>query len=143
MAHETTVHRVDAQGAAGSAITAVAADIAVDGIDEVLSLWFQHRLAVLDVHGTREYAVVVRAGDREWLARAGPDRVTTSRVWEPVTEEPAMGHRTDVAPDAVVSGSPMDVYLWLWGRLPNQRVELAGDGDAVAQLWALLRLATR
>jgi hypothetical protein len=36
----------------------------------------------------------------------------------------------------------MTVYLWLWGRLPFTAVRITGDMDAVAALWALLRLAT-
>ncbi|MEU0458088.1 maleylpyruvate isomerase family mycothiol-dependent enzyme, partial [Streptomyces sp. NPDC006129] len=35
-AHETTVHRVDAESARGGGTTAVAADFATDGIDELL-----------------------------------------------------------------------------------------------------------
>jgi hypothetical protein len=42
-----------------------------------------------------------------------------------------------------VSGPPDQVYLLLWGRLPPRGVQWNGDGDAIAQVWALLRLATR
>jgi hypothetical protein len=45
--------------------------------------------------------------------------------------------------DAAVSAAPMQLYLWLWGRAPTHQAEASGDQDAVAQLWALLRLATR
>ncbi|HEY3748302.1 MAG TPA: hypothetical protein VGL80_03810 [Pseudonocardiaceae bacterium] len=44
---------------------------------------------------------------------------------------------------ATVSGSPMQIYLWLWGRRPDRAVDMEGNQDAIAQLWALLRLATR
>lgn len=44
---------------------------------------------------------------------------------------------------AVLSGEPPAVYLWLWGRLPDRAVTADGDPDAIAQLWGLLRLATR
>jgi hypothetical protein len=37
----------------------------------------------------------------------------------------------------------MTMYRWLWGRLPDRMVEVIGDHDAIAQLWALLRLATK
>lgn len=136
MVHETTVHRTDVQSAAGvpaADFTPVADDIAVDGIDEVLTLWFGHRLGVLGVSGTREGSVLVRGGDRRWLARAGPGG-TESHPMEPGAE---------VVADATVTGSPMGVYLWLWGRLATSTITTEGDEDAVAQLWALLRLATR
>lgn len=150
MAHETTVHRVDVQGAAGVDIDEVAEDIAVDGIDEVLTLWFEHRLRELNMAGTRDHKVTVRSGGREWLTMATTERTSTKRAWS--TEEELPGDRpvwVDPAEEdqwtaeAVVSGAPMEVYLWLWGRVSNQRVQLSGDRDAIAQLWALLRLATR
>jgi hypothetical protein len=150
MAHETTVHRVDVQGAAGIEIDEVAEDIAVDGIDEVLTLWFEHRLAELNITGTRAHTVAIRTGGREWLATADPDRTSTRRAWSaeddppgdrPAWVDPAEEERWTA--EAVVSGSPMEVYLWLWGRVSNQRVQLSGDRDGIAQLWALLRLATR
>lgn len=133
MTHETTVHRADVQAAVPRAITEVADDIAVDGIDEALTLWFGHRLEVLGVSGTRMGSVGVHAGDRFWLARAGPS----------VTEACRSDAAAMAGADARVSGSPMRVYLWLWGRVSTGAVTTEGDEDAVAQLWALLRLATR
>jgi uncharacterized protein (TIGR03083 family) len=134
MAHETTVHRYDVQGAAGRHTDEVPDDVALDGIDEVLTLWFLHRLEVLGVAGTRDQVVSVQAGGMEWLTRAGADHTSTSRPGEPADIGPA---------DATVSGTPMQVYLWLWGRRPDRAVRRDGDQDAIAQLWALLRLATR
>lgn len=140
MAHETTVHRYDVQGAAGMVPDEVPDDIALDGIDEVLTLWFLHRLDVLGVSGTRDQVVLVRTGGLEWLTRAGTEHTSTRRPFDPVdADEPAAA---DVA-DATVSGDPMQVYLWLWGRRPDRAVDMEGSEDAVAQLWALLRLATR
>lgn len=133
MAHETTIHRTDVQSAVPVEVTDIADDVAVDGIDEALTLWFGHRLAVLGVSGTRAGSVGVHVGDRYWLARAGPSYAEASRV-----DEAAMA-----SADARVSGSPMRVYLWLWGRVSTGAVTTEGDDDAVAQLWALLRLATR
>ncbi|MCP2165343.1 maleylpyruvate isomerase family mycothiol-dependent enzyme [Goodfellowiella coeruleoviolacea] len=167
LVHETTVHRVDVQSALGQPLAPVADDVALDGVDEVLSLWFTHRLAVLGVTGPRRGSVAVRTGGRVWVARGGPDGTAGWRA-APEAGQVRVGggadrpggtdqsdvDRSDVdgqGPgsgagewvDAEVSGSPMDVYLWLWGRLPNRAVHVTGDDDAVAQLWALLRLATR
>lgn len=128
LAHETTVHRVDVQAAAGRPVDPIAPDLAIDGIDEVLRLWFGYRLGELGIAGTYRAAVAVHAGGHEWIARAGPGGA------EVVAGAPV---------DAVVSGSPAGIYLWLWGRLPDRVVVVDGDHDAAAQLWALLRLATR
>ncbi|HEX9335626.1 MAG TPA: hypothetical protein VF892_07060, partial [Pseudonocardiaceae bacterium] len=126
-------------------------DVALDGIDEVLTLWFEHRLTVLGVAGTRDQVVSVRAGGLEWLARAGTSagRTSTRRPGEgpagdsvETDADADAGNGADAA-HAVVSGSAMQVYLWLWGRRPDRAVQFDGNRDAIAQLWALLRLATR
>jgi len=133
MAHETAVHRVDVQGAAGVDIAAVLPEFAIDGIDEVLLLWFGHKLYQDRRAATTDGAVGVHAAGRSWLAVLGRNRCTARRV-------PAVDAR---AADAFVTGEAMNVYLWLWGRLPNQAVSITGDYDASAQLWALLRTATQ
>jgi uncharacterized protein (TIGR03083 family) len=139
MAHEATVHRYDVQAAAGESPDEspdeVPDDIALDGIDEILTLWFEHRLATLAVAGTRDQVVAVRTGGLEWLTRGGPQVTSTRRPGEPAGDVPE--------PDATLSGTPMEVYLWLWGRRPDRVVRWEGNDDAIAQLWALLRLATR
>ncbi|GAA1347987.1 maleylpyruvate isomerase family mycothiol-dependent enzyme [Saccharothrix algeriensis] len=133
LAHEATVHRMDVQSAAGLPLDPVPDDIAEDGADEVLSLWLGHRLDVLGVRGARDATVAIRTARRVWLVRTGPE---PSAVWRasPAEAESA---------DADVTGSPMRVYRWLWGRIPDRDVETNGDHDAIAQLWALLRLATK
>jgi uncharacterized protein (TIGR03083 family) len=135
MAHESTVHRHDVQGAAGLVPAPIPDDVALDGIDEILTLWFLHKLAVLGVSGTRDQTVSIQAGGLEWLTRAGAEHTYTIRPGEPSDGRGS--------PDATVSGSPAQIYLWLWGRLPDRILERDGNFDAIAQLWALLRLATR
>jgi uncharacterized protein (TIGR03083 family) len=133
MAHETTVHRVDVQGAAGATLSPIQAEFAVDGIDEALLLWFGHKLYTDRRAATTEGAVGVQAAGRSWLAVLGRNRCTARRV-------PAVDAR---AADALVTGDPVNVYLWLWGRVPNQAVTITGDYEASAQLWALLRIVTQ
>ncbi|GAA3851153.1 maleylpyruvate isomerase family mycothiol-dependent enzyme [Saccharothrix violaceirubra] len=130
LAHETTVHRMDVQGAAGRPLDPVADDVALDGVDEVLTLWLGHRLDVLTVRGTTEVVVSITAGGRTWLTRTGPGPASS---W-PADGTPAAG---------AVTGSPTAVYRWLWGRASGREVKISGDHDAIAQLWALLRLATK
>lgn len=135
MAHETTIHRVDVQNARAGVHDPIPDDVATDGVDEVLHLWFTHRLAALGVAGTRHATVAVRTGGRTWLSTVTPTHTTTVD---------AAGAATPPA-DAVITAAPTAMYLWLWGRLPVYHPSLTPDGDfdAIAQLWALLRLATR
>ena len=131
MAHESTVHRMDVEAAIGRDLTPVTDTLALDGIDEVLTLWFTHRLTERGVAGTRHTTVSVRSGPRSWLATMDP-RGTSS------TPSRTPG-------DAQITGTPLEMYLWLWGRRPvyDRSVRQEGDFDAIAQFWALLRLATK
>jgi hypothetical protein len=133
MTHETTVHRVDVEAAAGGPVHPINAKVALDGIDELLFLWFGHRLGELRMSSPQNGAVALSAADRRWLAVFEPGRCTARRVEEADAR----------AADAMVSGSPTEVYLWSWGRLPDQSVRISGDQEAVAQLWTLLRPATQ
>lgn len=133
MAHETSMHRMDVQHAGRVAVTTIEDDIAVDGVDEVLVLWFGYRLSLLGLTGTRESSVAVCAGDYTWFARAGPSGAS---AWQCTGEQAAQA-------EATVSGSPMQLYSWLWGRAGPGSVNYEGDHDSIGQLGALLRLATR
>jgi uncharacterized protein (TIGR03083 family) len=133
MAHETTVHRIDVQAAAGGPVHPIEEQVALDGIDELLFLWFGHRLGELQVSSPQHGTVALLAADRQWLAAFEPGRSTARRVREADAR----------AADATISGTPMEVYLWSWGRMPNQSVRISGDQEAVAQLWTLLRPATQ
>jgi len=133
MAHETTVHRVDVEAAAGGPVHAIDPDVALDGIDELLFLWFGHRLGELGMSSPQQGAVALSAADRRWLAIFERGRSTARRVGESEAR----------SADATVSGGPMELYLWSWGRLPDQSVRISGDQEAVAHLWTMLRPATQ
>lgn len=132
LAHETTVHRFDVQmGGAKAMVGGIPPEIALDGVDEILTLWFTHRLGVLGVSDPRPGRVAVRAGNRRWIAQI---TATGTSAWRAEDDEAA---------DATVSSDPAGMYLWLWGRRPGAHVHESGDAETVAQLRDLLRLATR
>ncbi|MBB4685018.1 maleylpyruvate isomerase family mycothiol-dependent enzyme [Amycolatopsis jiangsuensis] len=131
--HETLVHRVDAEHAAGADGPQIPADLSTDGVDEALTLYFGHRLTTMGLSGTRYGTVGFHAGDHSWTARAGPGETEAWRCAAP---------EADTA-EAVVTGSPATMYLWLWGRTPVTATHTEGDHELSAQIWALLRLATR
>lgn len=116
VAHELTVHRWDAEAATGTP-TAVAADVAADGIDELLDEF----LALVDLGGVGgTLHLHATDGDGEWLIDPTGDTVT----WR-------HGHEKG---DVAVRGATGDLLLVLWGRLPPSRVEVLGD-DAVLDRW--------
>jgi len=133
MAHETAIHRGDLQAAVGQQVAAVSDGFAVDGVDEVLTLWLGHRLTIQGVVAARDSSVAVTTGGRVWLVRTTTGGIA---AWRTSADEIARA-------DGVVSGFPAQVYRWLWGRLPHKAVTWENDKEAISQMWALLRVATR
>jgi uncharacterized protein (TIGR03083 family) len=136
MAHETVVHRVDAEQAAGVPLAEIPDDLALDGVDEVLErfLAYGSTTSKEDFTGSLPAAdrppVLVGAGERGWLVRAKPDGV--------VVEPAAPG-----APaPATVSGAPVAMLLWLWRRA-DAGVRREGDAALIEGLSTLLRDATQ
>jgi hypothetical protein len=113
-----------------------AADLAVDGVDEVLLLMLADDWSDVSAeewgdvspHAGAGRTVEVRTGDHAWLVTMHPDRID-------VSTEPGSS-------DAVVTGEPSEVLLWLWGRRPDSAVERTGDTDSVRALRDRLALAT-
>jgi uncharacterized protein (TIGR03083 family) len=129
MAHETAVHRVDAELATGVADPTVDPDLAVDGIDEILDLMLAGDWS--------EEPHDASTGQRVAVATAGGTRLITL---EP--ESVAVSREVDRA-DARIEGDPSSVLLWLWGRVPDERIERSGDLDAIRVLRSRLAIATQ
>jgi len=120
-AHETAVHRADAESATGS-ITPFAPELAADGIDEMITGFAARKRRFRDIDAARTLAI--RPDDADpWRLGIGPD---------------GLHHEDADGPaDATVSGSASDIYLWMWNRPAS--VQLAGDPD-VAALWGQIRV---
>jgi uncharacterized protein (TIGR03083 family) len=133
MAHETTVHRFDAELAAYQRGGGFDPELAADGVGEVVESMLPLRAgeeplasAMGDV-----YVECTDTGDR-WLVALAPGSVTVTR--------PEQRPRRI---DARIAGPAADLYLVLWGRLPldpaepgrtrRRQVEVSGD-RALAEL---------
>lgn len=120
MAHETVVHRYDAEAAVG-ALTPIDSDLATDGVDEVIEVAlqfsnnpkkkFDYPDGSLHLHRTD--------GPGEWLLSADGSTLNVRR-------EHAKG-------DVAVRGSGPDLLLYMWGR-GDQDLEIFGDAD-LADAW--------
>jgi uncharacterized protein (TIGR03083 family) len=120
-AHETAIHRADAETAFG-AITPFPASFAVDGIDEMINGFARRRRSFRHVDAARTMAVA--PDDAEgWTVTLAPDGVRSTPGVTPA--------------EATVSGSASDLYLWLWNR--PAPVVVAGDED-VAAIWRNVRV---
>lgn len=133
MAHETAIHLVDVE-LAHDDVSAIDEALAVDGVDEVLRLML--------------------AGD--WSDEPQRDRppaivavVSAGTAWRVVLEPSAvvanvyLDRWPELAVDATVTGPPVPLYLWLWGRGPDDELNFDGDASAASHLDARLRLATQ
>jgi uncharacterized protein (TIGR03083 family) len=120
-AHETTIHSVDAISAVhGRWPTAADVDIdpalAADGIDELLTGFITRGKGAL--HSAQPYSVLVRADDtgHEWTVRISNG---------PIVATP--GGTT--GPEALFSGSAVQLYLSLWNRADE--ITTQGRADVV------------
>ena len=142
-AHETAIHRVDAEqaaaagpdeaggglagdagtGAQGGGVTPFAGRFAADGVDELLTGFlarsmrrgrWQGRPGRLGIHGRDE------AGEADWLVVTAPDGASVSRAAGPA--------------DCDVTGSAASLYLAVWNRGPVAGLEVRGDPGFLADL---------
>ena len=114
-AHETAIHRADAEGAAAT-VTPFDADFAQDGIGELLQGFAARksnrieRAALLGLDPTDGPFWTISLGGERTVAETGARREC----------------------DARVSGTSSDIYLWLWNRPSEAKTE--GD-DEITALW--------
>jgi uncharacterized protein (TIGR03083 family) len=120
MAHETAVHRWDAQSAVGRE-EPIDAALARDGIDEMVDVQIpMFRVWEIPRAGSGEsYHFHTTDTDGEWLVRFDGEEAR-------VTREHA---KADVA----VRGTASDLLLFLWGRLPADRLEVFGDRELLVR----------
>jgi len=117
-AHETAIHRVDAELAAGAAVTPFAPPFAADGVDELLSCFVTRRSSPLRSETPASLAVSCTDADAAWLLRIDADGVTTDT-----------GPGADAVGDAACSvrGPAADLYLALWNRAGPEALAVEGD----------------
>ncbi|MEV7289051.1 maleylpyruvate isomerase family mycothiol-dependent enzyme [Streptomyces sp. NPDC093252] len=125
-AHETTVHRFDAESALGTTPSPIDTGFAVDGIDELLRGFHARKRSRVRTPEPR--ALRIRASD----ADDADDAVWTVRL----SQEPPVATRGEGTAEAAVecelSGPAARLYLALWNRVPVPAI--SGD-TSLARLW--------
>ena len=116
--HETTIHAVDALSAALGRYpkaddTWISTDLALDGIDELLTGFITRPKSRLRSEDPMTIAVLPTDADRAWLVH--------------VSSEPAVTERVAGDADVVLQGSAVALYLTLWNR--SDEVVPEGDWD--------------
>jgi uncharacterized protein (TIGR03083 family) len=126
MACEVAVHRYDGEEAHGQT-TPIPDDLAIDGVDEMLRVmlagpWWQEK--VQTAHPV-DALVGFEVGGRRWLCDVREKSAT-------VSEDDSGTAATSV------SGTPMAVFLWLWGRISDEAVTVSGDAATGREIRARL-----
>lgn len=100
-AHETTIHRADAELSAHRHVSAVTPTFALDGIDELLSGFWSR-----DLPDERRVTIGIRLddADEQWAVD--------------LSETRAHGRRSPDVADTWISASASDIYFALWHRAP-------------------------
>jgi uncharacterized protein (TIGR03083 family) len=120
MAHETTIHRFDAEAATGGAAH-IDSQLATDGVNEVLAVGMRYRSDGPAPEYPDSSMLLVRSdGAERWLVRSVDGTLLIAHNGD-------AGHRADV----VVTGPAEDLYLHLWGRR-SPTLTISGDADAAA-----------
>jgi uncharacterized protein (TIGR03083 family) len=132
-AHETAIHRYDAQSAApGAAPTpgaAFAAAFADDGIDELIMGFAARRRYRLRGDGTRSLAVRATDTGNGWQVSLAEGGTTVARD----DEAGDVGAR---ARDCLLEGSAAGIYAYLWNRSDATAAAVTITGDpAILGVW--------
>jgi len=120
-AHETAVHRLDAEAALGP-VTPLEPELAADGIDELLTCFVTRPNTGLRLDRAR--AIGVEAVDQAaaWVVRIGPPGIRTLRA-VPSGDE-----------DLRLTGTAGALHLLLWNRGGLDDITWSGDPELLA-LW--------
>ncbi len=124
-AHETEIHRADAELAAKSEAISFDSATAADGIEEML-FGFAARRHQLDLDSNSRIALLPRDRPGGWLVELGPDGVVARRELGPY--------------DCQVKGTTSDLYLLVWNRPPSTPLEIDGDPSALESWRRMIRV---
>ncbi|WP_435243964.1 maleylpyruvate isomerase family mycothiol-dependent enzyme [Streptomyces cucumeris] len=120
-AHETAIHRADAESALGGELTPVTPEFAADGLDELLAGFHAMERSKVRTETPRTLRLRATDGDAVWTVRLSDGVPRTERV-------------ADGAADCELSGPVTTLYFALWNRLPLSTLGTTGDPE-LARLW--------
>jgi uncharacterized protein (TIGR03083 family) len=116
-AHETAIHRADADSAAGT-MPEYEADFAADGIDELIMGFGRRRKYQPTADGGNRLRVLATDTGDAWLVEALEGRVLPRRDTDGQEEA-----------GCAVSGPASGLYLYLWNRADAARAGVTVAGD--------------
>lgn len=131
-AHETAIHRVDAELTAGRTVPQLSPctpAFAADGVDEMVAGFWPRRSATARAETPVTLGVHCTDVGRSWTVTMDPDGVHTSNDEGPTT--------------CAIRGASNDLYFALWNRGRSDRLAIEGDravctqfGEAMQVRWS-------
>ncbi|MDH3259498.1 MAG: maleylpyruvate isomerase family mycothiol-dependent enzyme [Acidimicrobiia bacterium] len=142
MAHETAIHRVDAE-LGHRIVCPLDSALAADGVDEILTVMMEGYPDWATSAAT-DQTLEIECNDRpgSWSMRfitwtgTGPESGTSHN------DEPGIAFESVDDPTTIVRGTAGDLDLFLWGRGPKDRLIVDGDPSLVDTLRAIAAEAT-
>ena len=133
--HEATMHRVDAELAAGLPISPIGPEIAADGIDHVVNVMWAWAPVGVERRVTGTVELKATDSGQTWLVNTFR---WSGQAWGQTFDNQIGCERTDSGqPDATVSGAAQDLDLLVWTRA-DRAVTRSGDQHALAEFQAML-----
>ncbi|OEU87526.1 hypothetical protein DB35_25210 [Streptomyces abyssalis] len=129
-AHETAIHRVDAESALGGRPREFTAEFAADGIDELLAGF--HVRSRSKVRTEQPRSLLVQTTDTA-SDTGQPSAWLLHLSQEPLRVE-QLTDTGSVSADCTISGSSPTVYRALWNRGRYEDLDVTGDPSLV-ELW--------
>ncbi|MFC9425826.1 maleylpyruvate isomerase family mycothiol-dependent enzyme [Streptomyces sp. NPDC056987] len=142
-AHETAIHRVDAESALGNGFSPVDAAFAADGIDELLRHFHARDRSRVRSDVPRVLRVRTTDTGDVWTVRitSNPVRTDHTKAPGPGADDDGsdgssndMGTGEQATAECELSGPAEKLYLTVWNRLPLDAVTVTGDA-ALARMW--------
>jgi uncharacterized protein (TIGR03083 family) len=128
LAHETLIHRVDVELAQGFEPAHGYPEVAADTVTEFFELFYP-----------RFEGQMRAAGPGNSMCLQATD--VSGAVWTlvPGIGETSVTRQREKA-DVSLSGTAFELACWIWGRLPNGRLEILGDRQVVDRFHDLVRV---
>ena len=126
-AHETTIHRIDAELAATGTCDGVGPTFAADGIDELIRGFLGRPGRTAPSGPPWSLSVVTADTHEQWYLQVRPDGRSTRHTTGNAAGDARPG-------DCRVRGTASDLYLALWNRISTNDLDVTGD-RSVLERW--------
>jgi uncharacterized protein (TIGR03083 family) len=141
-AHEALIHRIDAELAAGVS-SEVPAELAADGVDEVLAVMYGGCPPWGSWSPLPFYARIdaTDTGDETWI-QLGLFSGNHPKTGEQIADEEdlhVVAAPDDIEPDVVVDGPAAALDTWLWHRADDSELSVAGDRAVLERFLTVLK----